>query len=220
MFFIPFTIGLILLLIVLIPAFFVLVNLGILTVAFGNLGIPPTAALFYYLISLIFSSVNIPLYSRKVSTPYVMETNLFDFFLGSVPEIYKEQIIAINIGGGLIPTLLALMIAAKAPFIPFLITLLVVTFVSYVSSRPVPGVGIMMPIWVSPLTSAITASLVSPHGAAAPVAFSAGILGTLIGADLLHLKDFMKDIPGVMSIGGAGVFDGIFLTGIIAAFLS
>jgi uncharacterized membrane protein len=220
MIFLPFTIGLILLLIVLIPAFLILLNLGILTVAFRNLGISVEAALLYYLLSLATSSINIPIYSRTVPTPQYIEDSFFDLFLGSVPQVYKEQIIALNVGGGLIPTILALFFSLKTPILPFLITLAAVTFVSYVAARPVPGVGIMMPIWISPLTSALAASIIAPEGAAALVAFSAGILGTLLGADLLHLKDFMKEVPGVLSIGGAGVYDGIFLTGIIAAFLS
>lgn len=220
MVFLPFTIGLILLLIVLIPVFLVLFNLGILTIAFKNLGISPEVAIFYYLISLIGSSINIPIYSRKVPTPRYIEEKFFELFLGSIPLVYKEQVIALNVGGGLIPTILAILLSFKAPLIPFLATLAVVTLVSYITAKPVPGVGIIMPIWISPLTSALTASLISPPGTAALVAFSAGILGTLIGADLLHLNDFMKDMPGVLSIGGAGVYDGIFLTGIIAAFLS
>jgi len=44
-------------------------------------------------------------------------------------------------------------------------------------------------------------------------------MGTLLGADLLHLREIRK-YPGIISIGGAGVFDGIFLTGIVAVFLS
>ena len=51
----------------------------------------------------------------------------------------------------------------------------------------------------------------------APVAFVAGVLGPLIGADLLHLKDIMKVSAGVLSIGGAGTFDGIVLSGLFAA---
>jgi len=43
----------------------------------------------------------------------------------------------------------------------------------------------------------------------------------LIGADLLHLRDIGRIAPaGVASIGGAGSFDGIVLSGILAAYLS
>jgi uncharacterized membrane protein len=55
---------------------------------------------------------------------------------------------------------------------------------------------------------------------AAALAYVSGSLGTLIGADLLNLDA----VPGlgapVASIGGAGTFDGIFLTGIMAVLLA
>jgi uncharacterized membrane protein len=71
-----------------------------------------------------------------------------------------------------------------------------------------------------------------PISGAAPVAYIAGTLGTLIGADLLNLRAILRgsllpateaeETPAkvIDSIGGAGVFDGIFLTGILAPFLA
>jgi len=55
---------------------------------------------------------------------------------------------------------------------------------------------------------------------AAPVALVAGAAGPLIGADLLHLREIGQRAVGVASIGGAGTFDGIVLSGIFAAYLS
>ena len=52
------------------------------------------------------------------------------------------------------------------------------------------------------------------------IAYVSGTLGTLIGADLLHLRQISKLNAPVVSIGGAGTFDGIFLTGILAVLLS
>ena len=46
-----------------------------------------------------------------------------------------------------------------------------------------------------------------------------GTLGTLLGADLLNLHRLRSLGAGVASIGGAGTFDGVFLSGIIAVFL-
>jgi uncharacterized membrane protein len=54
----------------------------------------------------------------------------------------------------------------------------------------------------------------------APVAFVAGVAGPLIGADLMHLKDITKVSAGMLSIGGAGTFDGIVLSGVLAAVLA
>ena len=54
----------------------------------------------------------------------------------------------------------------------------------------------------------------------APPAYIAGTIGTLIGADLLHLEEMKRTAPGILSIGGAGVYDGVFLAGLVAAFLA
>jgi len=52
------------------------------------------------------------------------------------------------------------------------------------------------------------------------VAFASGVLGPLIGADLLHLHEIRKfDTPAV-SIGGAGTFDGIVVSGMVALLLA
>jgi uncharacterized membrane protein len=86
-------------------------------------------------------------------------------------------------------------------------------------ARPIEGVGIAMPGLMPALVAALCAITVTPDQAA-PVAFAAGVLGPLIGADLLHLRDLEKIATGVASIGGAGTFDGIVLSGIVAAYLA
>lgn len=45
------------------------------------------------------------------------------------------------------------------------------------------------------------------------IAYIGGTLGVLIGADLLRLD-------AVRKLGGAGTFDGIFLSGLVAALLA
>lgn len=81
------------------------------------------------------------------------------------------------------------------------------------------GIGIAMPGLFPPLLAAMSALLFVPDQAP-PVAFVAGVLGPLIGADLLHLRDIEKIATGIASIGGAGTFDGIVLSGIVAAYLA
>jgi uncharacterized membrane protein len=83
----------------------------------------------------------------------------------------------------------------------------------------VPGVGILMPGLVPAAVAAILALLFAP-GDPAPVAYVAGVAGPPIGADLLHLKDIEASAVGVASIGGAGTFDGIVLSGIVATYLA
>lgn len=220
MFFFPFTLILILLLLFLTPFLFVFLKIGLISAAFEKLGIPPGFALSFYLISLLASSINIPIVKREVRTRPGGEWRYYDLFFGPLPQVYKEQVIAVNVGGCLIPLAVAIYLALKVSFVPFFLCFLIVTAASYLAARPVEGIGIIMPFWLSPFVSALAAVLFSPPDQAAAVAFAAGVMGTILGADILHLKDFLKGMPGVMSIGGAGVFDGIYLTGIIAAFLA
>jgi uncharacterized membrane protein len=91
--------------------------------------------------------------------------------------------------------------------------------VTYVLARPVAGVGIVVPTIVPPLAAAAAALLLS-RDAAPAIAYVAGTIGTLVGADLLHLRGALALGAPVLSIGGAGTFDGIFLTGILAALLA
>ena len=72
---------------------------------------------------------------------------------------------------------------------------------------------------LAPLTAALSAMLLT-SGHVPAVAFAGGVLGTLIGADLLHLKDVASMSAGVLSIGGAGVFDGVALCGLFALLLT
>jgi uncharacterized membrane protein len=55
---------------------------------------------------------------------------------------------------------------------------------------------------------------------APPVAYVSGSLGTLIGADLMNLDKIKGLGTPVVSIGGAGTFDGIFVTGLFAVILA
>ena len=100
-----------------------------------------------------------------------------------------------------------------------IIATLIVTIISRWASRPVPGVGIGMPIFIAPITAALTAIGIDPDHSA-PLAYICGTLGVLIGADLLRLSDIRKMGVPIASIGGAGTFDGIFITGIVAVLLA
>ena len=84
---------------------------------------------------------------------------------------------------------------------------------------PVPGIGIAVPVFFPAVTTAVVALLLSREFAA-PLAYVGGSLGTLIGADLTNLDKVRGLGAPVASIGGAGTFDGIFLTGILAVLLA
>jgi len=72
--------------------------------------------------------------------------------------------------------------------------------------------------WAAAAT-AVTALLVRRREAA-PLAYIGGSMGTLIGADLLNLDKAQGLGAPVISIGGAGTFDGIFVTGVLAVLIA
>ena len=76
-----------------------------------------------------------------------------------------------------------------------------------------------MPIFIAPISAAMVALLLSPEQS--PMfAYISGTLGVLLGADVLRLKDIRAMGTPIASIGGAGTFDGIFITGIVAVLLA
>jgi uncharacterized membrane protein len=145
----------------------------------------------------------------------------------------EEQTVAVNVGGCIVPCLLSLWFLWQMHLSGVLggwiaLCLLIPSLACYLLARPMPGVGIAVPILLPPAVAAMTAILVAPdlpgHESLAPrAAYMAGALGTLIGADLGHLMNrrtlALLDAP-LLSIGGAGTFDGIFLAGIIAVLLA
>lgn len=146
-------------------------------------------------------------------------------FWPELPRVHRETIIAVNVGGCLIPTGLVLYeiiyLAAISPpaFVKTAAGCIVNVLICYFSARPVAGIGIVMPGVVSPIIAAALALILAPD-TAAPVAFVIGVIGPLVGADLMQLKDIKNSEIGVVSIGGAGTFDGIILSGIVAAYLA
>lgn len=143
-------------------------------------------------------------------------------FMPRMRRMSRDTIIALNVGGCIVPSLLALyeLTHLHGPAMNAALAVTVVnSLVCYTAARVVAGVGIVIPGLLPPLVAALGAMLLASQNAA-PVAFIAGVAGPLIGADLLHLKDLKASPTGIASIGGAGTFDGIVLSGIIAAYLA
>ncbi len=79
--------------------------------------------------------------------------------------------------------------------------------------------GIAVPTLIPPAVAALVAVILSRQSTA-PLAYVAGSMGTLIGADILNLHILPTLEASVASIGGAGTFDGVFLSGILAVLLA
>jgi uncharacterized membrane protein len=97
-----------------------------------------------------------------------------------------------------------------------------VAFVTYVATRPVPGVGLRVPLLLPALTALLMGMLLF-GGAGIPatvVAFVSGTIGTLLGGNIARLNRIRDlEIPE-MSIGGAGTFSAIFICCILPALIA
>lgn len=193
------------------PLLFVFMFFHILTISFVKLGIPPWAVLLLFGLCLVGSLINIPVWHELSGIP-----SAFHLQPAEVPGL----IIAVNVGGCVIPSLVAIYALRKAPLLKTAIAIALMTGLSYWLAKPVAGVGITIPFFIPPLASAAIALILTRGRNAALIAYISGVFGVLIGADLLHLSALGTGGVQMISIGGAGVFDGIFLTGVIAAFLS
>jgi uncharacterized membrane protein len=200
----------------------VLIQLQVLQYAYSKLGLSSGAALLLLLASLIGSYFNIPiaeLPEREVRSGQVVDFFGMRYVVPLVTD-WPRTVIAVNVGGAVIPSLLSLYLLLKNwIWGSAAIATLIVTIACYLLAQPVAGIGIALPFLAPPIIAAMAALLVARTNVAA-VAYISGSLGTLIGADLLNLGRIQGLGAPVVSIGGAGTFDGIFLTGIMAVLLA
>ncbi|HSH28787.1 MAG TPA: DUF1614 domain-containing protein [Thiohalobacter sp.] len=198
------------------------VQVGALTLAFDKLGLSPAGGFILLTASILGSLINLPL--ARIDTGHVkpLPPNWWAHgFLRHRPAFTGTTLVAVNVGGGLIPVVFSLYLLLTQPvsFGAALLAVAAVSLTSFAFSRPVAGLGIGMPIFIAPVTAALAALLIDLEQAA-PLAYIGGTLGVLVGADLLRLGDIRRLAAPIASIGGAGTFDGIFITGIIAVLLT
>ncbi len=141
---------------------------------------------------------------------------------------YTCGCVSLNVAGGLIPIGLALYQFTRVQPAAILGVTAIVTLCSYCLVNVRPGAAIVAPwsrFWVIIWVAAMAAMVLSSGGGArldVAVAFAGGVLGTTIGADLLHLKDVVNADAeiGLLSIGGAGLDDGIAQCGLFALMIT
>ncbi len=219
----PFSPLALLALIFLLSLLLVFIQLGLISITLAKLGLSPGSAVTLLLVSVTGSLINLPLFKINAEAPLhpPIPSRLLSLLRRNMPAFTGQTTIAMNVGGCMVPIIFSLFLLLNNP-LPILDVLLAITIVSaisYFSSRPIPGIGIGMPFLVAPLIAAATALLINP-GLSAPLAYIGGTLGVLIGADLLRLKDIRRMGTPLAAIGGAGTFDGIFITGIVAVLLA
>jgi uncharacterized membrane protein len=213
-----------LLLFILALAFLIsLVQVGLVSIAFDKLGLSPASAYLLLLCTLSGSLINLPLFSLKADSavPPKIPAELARLpFLKPLPFTGKTTV-AINVGGAVVPVSFSLYLIAHSPLSPLQIAtaVAVVAIIARTISRPIPGIGIGIPMLIAPVTAALIATILDPQQRA-PLAYISGTLGVLIGADLIRIKDIGKLGSPIASIGGAGTFDGVFITGLVAVLLA
>jgi uncharacterized membrane protein len=194
-----------LLLLFLFALLILLVEVRVLTYAYRKVGVHPRYAFAVMMLSLFGSGFDIPLFAIASGPPARTAT---------------ATVVALNVGGALIPILVSLYLLVRTGmYVRMLIGTALVAAVVHSLAQIVPGVGIAVPMLVPPIVAAGVALLLA-FRRAPPVAYVAGSMGTLIGADLLNLGQIARLGAPVVSIGGAGTFDGVFLTGILAGLLA
>jgi len=220
--YLPLTPGLFSILVVLFAGLIILIQLRILSYAYMRLGVGPGVALVLLFGSLIGSYFNIPITVLHASP--VRSGQIVEFFgmryIVPVVVSWPGTVLAVNVGGAIIPTLMSTYLIIRYQFwLKATLVTAAIAFVIHSMATPVPGIGIAVPVFAPVMTTAILAFILSREYAA-PLAYIGGSMGTLIGADLLNLDEIGSLGAPVASIGGAGTFDGIFLTGILAVLLA
>ncbi|MEM3673737.1 MAG: DUF1614 domain-containing protein [Candidatus Bathyarchaeia archaeon] len=201
-----------------------LLFVGAVGLAVRQVGFSPQLTMLILIATFAGSYVNIPLLRLKATIPIVKEEYVSFFgMVFRIPQFEYEEfktIVAVNVGGALIPTLVSIYLLWKLPSAVHyaLIGTIIVAVITHLVARPVRGLGIATPALIPPLAAALMAYIL-PSDAPAVVAYVSGVLGTLIGADITNLHKIPKLGARIASIGGAGTFDGVFLSGIIAVLL-
>ncbi|MEM0008349.1 MAG: DUF1614 domain-containing protein [Candidatus Bathyarchaeia archaeon] len=220
----PHTYGIFIILLLFLVLVVGLVFVGAVGLAFRQVGFSSQVTVLILVATFFGSYVNIPLLKLKAVIPIVREEYVSFFgIVFRIPQFeYGETttLVAINMGGAIIPTLVSFYLLWKLPSVTLyaLIGIVIVASVTHLLAKPVKGLGIATPAFISPLTAALVAYIL-PSNAPTIVAYVSGVIGTLIGADITNLHKIPKLGAKIASIGGAGTFDGIFLSGIIAALL-
>jgi len=205
------------LLVVLLPILALYIVYLIITKAFKDMGFSSLEAIIIVFVSFLLGS------------------GLIDTIVGisfsNIPLFTYQTywVVGINTGGAVIPLLLSVYLSVKNRLrpVPILLGIGVISVVTFFVTYPDPEKGIVspFPFWLLPIIITSIVSIIlawNNKQKAAPLAYTIGTLGVLLGADGLHLMNLLQnevESTRYAVIGGANVFDMVFITGILAVFL-
>lgn len=210
-------------LVVMLAFFIALVQFNIVAIAFEKLNLSRESAYLLFMSALIGSVINVPLFSmtrREQEHPGPGEEIGALFGMRQAAPA-RTVTVAVNVGGCVIPVAFSFYLLAHGAMRPSdaLITVASVAVVAYWSSRPMRGVGVVMPFLIAPVAAVLVATTLN-YDQRAPLAYIGGTMGVLLGADLFRLRDIRNLGAPIASIGGAGTFDGVFISGLLAVLLA
>jgi uncharacterized membrane protein len=202
---------------ILLPIFALYIIYLVITKSFRDMGFSSLEAIIIVFLSFLLGS---GLIDKYIGISFSNIT-LFTY--------HSYWIVGINVGGAVIPLLLSVYLSIKNRLKLFIVLLGVgiVSLVTFFVTYPDPEKGIVsaFPLWLLPIICASIVSILftwKEKNKAAPLAYTIGTLGVLLGADGFHMISLLQheiETTQYAVIGGAHVFDMVFITGILAVFL-
>ncbi len=125
-----------------------LLELQIIEAAYHKLGMSHRAIVTLLLVTILGSYINIPVSSTPAAQLVHDQEVVVNGIAYIVPQVVQvgRTVIAINVGGALIPALLSIYLLLRVGgAIQALVATTIVSVVVYHFSKPVPGVGITVP---------------------------------------------------------------------------
>jgi uncharacterized membrane protein len=231
----PLTIIALLVIIGLIVIVVPLLFLGLVGKAFTTLvGLSWITATALVILILLCSLVNIPVWKIRKETirmPHSPDGQFPDAFSPNETGGLWETSIAVNLGGAIIPVAMACWLLYRALvvtsgntlYLQVIAATLIVAAMAYVTTRPMVGIGLRVPLFIPGLTALLCGILLAGGFgllSAGVIAFVSATVGILLGANIAHLPHVGDlEVPQV-SIGGAGTFGAIFIGCILSALIA
>ena len=203
---------------ILLPILTIYIGYLVVTKAFNNMGFTSFEAIIIVFVSFILG--------KGIIDEYI------GFNFSNIHLLTSGNwLIGINTGGAIIPIIISIYLATKNKLITnktqllkILLGIAIVAIITYFVTAVDPQKGIVskFPYWLLPVFFASLASIFllwKDKRKAAPFAYICGTMGVLIGADVGHLWELVQiQIPSARTavIGGADIFDMVFITGILA----
>jgi uncharacterized membrane protein len=195
----------------------------------GQWNINPIALFILTAAMLLLSFIEIPVYNIRTKKPELSDEKkelLGEFYsvpladeMDKVDELVLNTSITLNLGGFILPVILAAYVAFNNPGFAALEILLIIIIATHLLSEIKAGIGVVIPNYIGLLT--IPFALILDPGNAATVVLVAGVFGILIGVitSLFNINEKTEGSPSI-NLGGVGSFKAVYVTVLIAALLT